>query len=135
MYLVCTASVGRMRIDGRTRLNITNTEGDLYPKQRSLILDSRSGQFSIHFCIYFSYHSFKNKISNTFVLYKLKFFVFMFLFTGAYSSHAKFYSSKSYGVVLFMIIINLFIFQHSGWISSFDLKWSFVSFFLCLFSV
>jgi len=44
MYLICTASVGRMRIDGRTRLNITNTEGDLYPKQRSLILDSRSGK-------------------------------------------------------------------------------------------
>lgn len=46
MKLTCTASVGRMRIDGRTVVNISiadaSANGD-YPKQRSLTLDSRSG--------------------------------------------------------------------------------------------
>lgn len=46
MKLTCTASVGRMRIDGRTVVNISIADsfikGD-YPRQRSLTLDSRSG--------------------------------------------------------------------------------------------
>jgi hypothetical protein len=46
MKLTCTASVGRMRIDGRTDVNISVADlpvnGD-YPRQRSLTLDSRSG--------------------------------------------------------------------------------------------
>lgn len=46
MKLTCTASVGRMRIDGRTIVNISIADsfirGD-YPRQRSLTLDSRSG--------------------------------------------------------------------------------------------
>ena len=55
MQVTCTASVGRMRIDGRTRLNISSADstsagspaGESFssssaPKQRSLILDSRS---------------------------------------------------------------------------------------------
>jgi hypothetical protein len=46
MKLTCTASVGRMRIDGHTVVNISIADvpinGD-YPKQRSLTLDSRSG--------------------------------------------------------------------------------------------
>lgn len=56
MQVTCTASVGRMRIDGRTRLNISSADtsgtggSDSYsssaPKQRSLILDSRSSAVS-----------------------------------------------------------------------------------------
>ncbi|XP_032788040.1 uncharacterized protein LOC116925436 [Daphnia magna] len=46
MKLTCTASVGRMRIDGRTVVNISIADASIngdYPRQRSLTLDSRSG--------------------------------------------------------------------------------------------
>jgi len=57
MHLTCTAIVGRMRIDGRARMNISNADGKIsiqqgladstsstssYPKQRSLIFSSSS---------------------------------------------------------------------------------------------
>ena len=46
MVVTCTASVGRMRIDGKTVVNISIADASIngdYPRQRSLTLDSRSG--------------------------------------------------------------------------------------------